>query len=52
MLGDWQKRWESQWENGKVKKTAADKDTPTTLFTGKALQRHKGLTKAQSSLLT
>jgi hypothetical protein len=46
MLGDWQRQWESQWENGKVKKRTADKDPPTILSTGKALQRHKGLTKA------
>jgi len=29
----------------------ADEDPPTLLFTNKALKRHEGLTKAQSSLL-
>ena len=29
----------------------ADEDSPTLLFTNKALKRHEGLTKAQSSLL-
>ena len=29
----------------------ADKDPPTLLFTNKALKRHEGLTKAQSTLL-
>ena len=30
----------------------ADEDPPALLFTDKALKRHEGLTKAQSSLLT
>ena len=30
----------------------ANEDPPTLLFTNKALKRHEGLTKAQSSLLT
>jgi hypothetical protein len=32
-------------------KRLADKDPPIYLFTNKALRRHEGLTKAQSSLL-
>ena len=30
----------------------ADEDPPLLLFTNKALRRHEGLTKAQSSLLS
>lgn len=30
----------------------ADRDSPAILFTGRALKKHEGLTKAQSSLLS
>ena len=59
----WQARWQQQREDrtqaqgqtrgrARTQKRIADEDPPTLLFTNKALQRHQGLTKAQSSLLT
>ena len=47
----WQARWQQQRE-GQPLRRMADEDPPTLLFTNKALKRHEGLTKAQSSLLT
>jgi hypothetical protein len=48
---EWKARWERQWE-GRSRIRLADKDPPDLLFTNKALKKHEGLTKAQSSLLT
>jgi len=47
----WQARWESQ-RAGQPVERLADRDPPSLLFTNKALKRHEGLTKAQSSLLS
>ena len=47
----WQARWESQ-RNGRPVERLADGDLPSLLFTDKALNRHEGLTKAQSTLLS
>ena len=49
----WQARWEDH-RAGLQRATGrrmADEDPPTLLSTNKALARHEGLTKAQSSLL-
>jgi hypothetical protein len=46
----WQARWQQQRE-GQPLRRMADEDPPTLLFTDRALKRHQGLTKAQSSLL-
>jgi hypothetical protein len=49
----WQARWEQQRasQQGSVRRIA-DEDPPALLFTNRALQRHEGLTKAQSTLLS
>ena len=49
----WQARWERnrQGQQGPADRIA-DKDPPALLFTNRALERHEGLTKAQSSLLS
>jgi hypothetical protein len=47
----WQDRWQQQ-KKGQNQRRMADEDPPTLLFTNRALKRHQGLTKAQSSLLT
>jgi hypothetical protein len=52
-----QEAWEERWKQriqaqGKRAGRPADWDPPDLLFTDKALARHQGLTKAQSSLLT
>jgi hypothetical protein len=47
----WESRWKQQQE-GRSTTRLANNDPPTLLFTDKALKKHKGLTKAQSSLLT
>ena len=54
----WQARWEQQRasqqranQQGASSRRMADEDPPTLLFTNRALKRHEGLTKAQSSLL-
>jgi hypothetical protein len=49
----WQARWEQsrQGQQGPANRIA-DKDPPALLFTNRALERHEGLTKAQSSLLS
>ena len=49
----WQDRWEQQraGQRGANDRRIADEDPPALLFTNKALKRHEGLTKAQSSLL-
>jgi hypothetical protein len=49
----WQARWEQQraGQQGLVRRIA-DEDPPALLFTNRALQRHEGLTKAQSTLLS
>ena len=46
----WQDWWQQQRRNQPLKRMA-DEDPPELLFTDKALKRHQGLTKAQSSLL-
>ena len=46
----WTDRWNCQ-RDSRPQRRLADKDTPSLLFTSKALERHQGLTKAQSSLL-
>ena len=46
----WQDRWQQQRKDQPLKRLA-DEDPPELLFTNKALKRHQGLTKAQSSLL-
>ena len=46
----WRARWEQQRE-GQPAIRLADRDPPDLLFTDKALRKHEGLTKAQSSLL-
>ena len=50
----WQARWEQQraGQQGVGSRRMADEDPPTLLFTNKALKRHEGLTKAQSTLLS
>ena len=50
----WQARWEQQraGQQGVSSRGMADEDPPTLLFTNKALKRHEGLTKAQSTLLS
>jgi hypothetical protein len=49
----WQARWEQsrQGLQGPANRIG-DKDPPALLFTNRALERHEGLTKAQSSLLS
>lgn len=47
----WQARWESQRTSRPIERLA-DGDPPALLFTKKALERHEGLTKAQSTLLS
>jgi len=49
----WQARWEDYRAGPQraIGGRMADEDPPTLLFTNKALKRHEGLTKAQSSLL-
>jgi hypothetical protein len=47
----WQARWENQ-RAGRPVERLADGDPPALLFTDKALERHEGLTKAQSTLLS
>jgi hypothetical protein len=52
-----QEAWEERWKQriqaqGRRTGRPADWDPPDLLFTDKALARHQGLTKAQSSLLT
>ena len=47
----WEARWTHERE-GRPTTRLADEDPPSLLFTDKALKRHEGLTKAQSSLLT
>ena len=47
----WQDRWENQ-RAGRPKSRIADEDPPILLFTNRALRRHEGLTKAQSTLLS
>ena len=47
----WQARWEQQ-RAGRPVGRLADEDPPTLLFTDRALRRHEGLTKAQSTLLS
>ena len=47
----WKARWNQQRE-GRPTTRLADDDPPNLLFTSKALKKHEGLTKAQSSLLT
>ena len=47
----WEARWTHERE-GRPTTRLADEDPPNLLFTDKALKRHEGLTKAQSSLLT
>ena len=49
----WQARWERnrQGQQGPADRIA-DKDPPALLFTNRVLERHEGLTKAQSSLLS
>ena len=47
----WQARWE-QNRQGQQGPRIADKDPPALLFTNRALKRHEGLIKAQSSLLS
>ncbi len=49
--------WQARWENQRIglqarNRRIADEDPPTLLFTNKALEKHEGLTKAQSSLLS
>lgn len=55
----WQARWEQQRASQQsttrqrvLNRRIADEDPPALLFTDKALMRHEGLTKAQSSLLS
>ncbi|EAQ86053.1 predicted protein [Chaetomium globosum CBS 148.51] len=55
----WQARWEQQRAGQQsttrqrvLNRRIADEDPPALLFTDKALMRHEGLTKAQSSLLS
>ena len=49
----WQTRWEHQRASRqRGSSRMADEDPPTLLFTNKALKKHEGLTKAQSSLLS
>ncbi|EAQ88884.1 hypothetical protein CHGG_05503 [Chaetomium globosum CBS 148.51] len=55
----WQARWEQQRASQQsttrqrvLNRRIADEDPPALLFTDKALTRHEGLTKAQSSLLS
>jgi hypothetical protein len=50
----WQARWEQQRasQQGVNSRRMADEDPPILLFTNKALHRHEGLTKAQSTLLS
>jgi hypothetical protein len=50
----WQARWEQQRasQQGVSSRRIADEDPPILLFTNKALNRHEGLTKAQSTLLS
>ena len=47
----WRERW-SHDQEGRPTETPADRAPPVLLFTNRALQKHEGLTKAQSSLLT
>ncbi|KAL2150243.1 hypothetical protein VTH82DRAFT_7919 [Thermothelomyces myriococcoides] len=49
---EWKERWRKQIQEGSQRtERLADWDPPELLFTNKALSRHQGLTKAQSSLL-
>ena len=50
----WQARWEHHRANqqGGSSRRMADEDPPSLLFTNRALKRHEGLAKAQSSLLS
>jgi hypothetical protein len=47
----WQDRWNHDLQGRQVERLA-DRAPPVFLFTSRALQKHQGLTKAQSSLLT
>ncbi|KAL2123800.1 hypothetical protein VTJ04DRAFT_165 [Mycothermus thermophilus] len=49
----WEERWKQRIQaQGRRPERPADWDPPDFLFTDRALARHQGLTKAQSSLLT
>lgn len=52
VLKEWEARWLASQEGKAASRPADDYSNPEALFTDLALQRHEGLTKAQSSLFT